>query len=66
MLYGSNLTSNGYPDPLTDSRAPDIIIQAVAGPTRVPAPQSTMTSWSSLLPQPCAVSFMSRTCNETH
>ena len=31
MLYGSSLTANGYPNPLNDSRAPDIIIQAVAG-----------------------------------
>ena len=33
VLYGSNLTANGYPNPLNDSRAPDIIIQAVAGPS---------------------------------
>ncbi len=31
VLWNTSLTYNGYADPYTDSRAPDIIVQALPG-----------------------------------
>lgn len=33
IIYGSNLTAQGYGNPLTDSRVPDIIVQPQLGTT---------------------------------